>query len=138
MLGRFHDKVDAFLGQPIDDGEIFGIEESAALILAELLDRAHVLGCLFAFDSADQMSDDERSMALQMFKRGCDEARARGERLGLLHEPHSWTENIGERALIGVSEKTTEIHPYSKTKWVERIERQIARRDEVASTEAQS
>lgn len=129
MLGRLHDKVDGFPGQPIDDGEVFGIEESAALILAELLDRAHVLWCLFAFDSADQMSDDERSMALQMFKRDCDEARARGERLGLLSEPHSWTENIGERALMGVSDKGGEIHPYSKTRWCERIERQIARRD---------
>ncbi len=84
MFGRLYDKTDGALGQPIDAGEVFGVEEAASLVLAEILDRAHVLWCLFAFDSADQMNDDERSMALQMFKRDCDEARSRAERLGLL------------------------------------------------------
>lgn len=35
MLGRLYDKVDGALGQPIDAGEVFGVEESVSLVLAE-------------------------------------------------------------------------------------------------------
>ena len=48
MLGRLYDKVDGALGQPIDMGEVFGVEEAASMILAELLDRADTLYALLS------------------------------------------------------------------------------------------
>ena len=126
MLGRLYDKVDGALGQPIDAGEVFGVEEAASMILAELLDRADTLYALFVFGSASEMNDDEISRAILVFHRDCEEARARAERLGLMSEPVSYTESIGERSLQ-TAEKKVEVHPYAHAKWHERLSRQVER-----------
>ncbi len=126
MFGRLYDKVDGVLGQPIDAGEVFGVEEAASLLLADLLDRCSVLYSLFVLGSGEEMNENERRMAMILFKRDCDEARARGERLGLLFEPHEWTESAGERALMQV-EKSVTVHPYAHARWHERIKRQVER-----------
>ena len=89
-----------------------------------------MLCSFFLIGGTRDMSEDAISMAIKMFELDCQEARSRGERLGLLSEPYSWTENTGERALMDVSEKV-EVHPYARAKWRERLDRQIARRDSV-------
>ncbi len=126
MFGRLYDKIDEALGKPIDAGEVFGVEEAASLLLADLLDRCSVLSSLFVLGSGEEMNENERRMAMIIFKRDCDEARARGERLGLLSEPHEWTESVGEHALMGMEESVT-VHPYAHAKWHERLKRQVAR-----------
>ncbi len=126
MLGRLYDKVDGALGQPIDMGEVFGVEEAASMILAEILDRADTLYALFVFGSADEMDKNEIARAILVFHRDCEEARARAERLGLMFEPGSYTESIGERS-IETAEKKVEVHPYANARWYERIKRQTQR-----------
>ena len=126
MLGRLYDKIDKALGKPIDAGEVFGIEEAASLILAEILDRADILYTLLALGSMRGMNDEEVTLAVTIFKRDCDEARARAERLGLTYEQGSWTESSGERAFMGFSEKVT-VHPYAHARWHERLTRQVER-----------
>ena len=126
MFGRLYDSIDGVLGKPIDAGEVFGVEEGASMILAEVLDRADTLYALFVFGSADEMSDEEISRAVLVFHRDCQEARARAERLGLIHEPGGHTESAGDRALMQVDESVT-VHPYAHAQWYERLERQVAR-----------
>ena len=126
MLGRLYDKVDGVLGQPIDAGEIFRVEEAASMILAEILDRAKVLYAFLTFAAHEELSEDEIKMAAHLFKLDCDEVRSRAERLGLLTEPHTWTESSGERAFMVPSEKV-EVHPYAHAQWHERLRRQVAR-----------
>ncbi len=128
MLGRLYDKVDGALGKPIDAGEIFRVEEAASMILAELLDRAKVLYTLLTFTTLEDLNEDEIKMAAHLFKLDCDEVRERAERLGLLREPHSWTESNGDQAFMVPSEKV-EVHPYARAEWHERLKRQVARRE---------
>ena len=125
MLGRLYDKIDAAIGQPIDDGEVFGVEEASSMILAEILDRADTLYALFVFGSADQMNENEIARAVLVFHRDCQEARERAERLGLMFEPGSYTESMGERSFL-VPGETVEVHPWIKARWQERRERQVA------------
>ena len=93
-LGRLYDKSDAASGQPIDDGEVFGVEEASSMILAEILDRADTLYALFVFGSADQMNENEIARAVLVFHRDCPEARERAERLCLLVLPGSYTASL--------------------------------------------
>ena len=133
MFGRLYDKLDGVLGQPIDGGEVFEVEHYASVLVADLLDRCSVLHALFVLGSAEDMSEKERRMAMTIFKRDCEEIRARSERIGLLSEPHEWTESTGERALMGVDESVS-VHPYAHAQWRERLHRQIARRDAVPAS----
>ena len=126
MFGRLYDSIDGMLGKPIDAGEEFEVEHYASVLLADLLDRCSVLHSLFLLGSVDGMNEKEIRMAFTIFKRDCDEARARGERLGLLSEPGDWTESAGERALMEVDESVT-VHPYAHARWHERLKRQVAR-----------
>ena len=122
MLGRLYDRVDGALGQPIDAGEVFRVEEAASMILAELLDRAKVLYAFLTFTAHEELNEDEIKMAAHLFKLDCDEARSRAERLGLLREPHSWTESNGDQAFMVPSENV-DVHPYARAEWHERIKR---------------
>ena len=73
------------------------------------------------------MNEDEIARAVLVFHRDCQEARARAERLGLMFEPGSETESMGERSFWGGTREKVEVHPWVHAKWHERISRQVER-----------
>ena len=125
MLGALYDRLDGALGKPIDHpaGGVFTPADYTSMLLAELLDRCDVLCSLMRSGSQREMTDDDVQVAMSMFARDCEEARARGERLGRFGPPGQWTEARGEFASHGTSEKV-EVHPYiAKLRQEEREQR---------------
>ena len=114
MLGSLYDRLDDALGKPTGhlNCGVFTPEDYTSIVLAELLDRCDVLCSLMRSGGQHQMmSDEDVQVAFSMFAKDCEEARARGERLGLFGPRGQWTEASGEFMSHQFNGKV-EVHPH--------------------------